>query len=67
MVVERATEAELVLAHTAHRGYDAAEVARFDGAVDGILAIWRGTPPKVVLVINVGPGKEGPVSSKVEC
>lgn len=66
MVVERAAKAEVVFAPALHRRHNPGEVTLFDGAIDGVLAIWSWAPLEVLLVIDVGSGQKRLVPAKNE-
>lgn len=54
VIVQGASEAEVVFTEALDSRNNAVEVASLDGAVHGILAVRRWTPFEVVHVINIG-------------
>jgi hypothetical protein len=58
VVVEAAAEAEPVAALAPHAGDDGVEGLARDVALDGVLAVGRGTPPQGGIVVDVGPVDE---------
>lgn len=61
-----AAEAERVVARAFDDGDDDVERAGGDGAFDGVLAVWRGAPAEVRVVVDVGAVEEGTVAA-VDC
>lgn len=64
MVAERAAKTKPMLACTADCRNDLVQLSPFDGAVDGILAVWRRTPLQVLFIVNVGSSEENLVPSQ---
>jgi hypothetical protein len=54
VIVERATEAEMVTTVTIHRWNDTGKVTVLDLTVDRIYTVWCGTPFEVFEVIDIG-------------
>jgi len=58
MLVECATEAEIMSTFAMYAGHDLLELSLFNVAIYGIHTVWRRAPFKILEIVNVRSGEQ---------